>query len=224
MKIEKVYQLGDIKIWAEDMVFQSGVPGIRVNYISGVLPPSDLPSEYLDGKIYIYQSDNGIHIICADGKILHSEMSIPKTVFDERLLYIKKACEILHDIKSKPKAQKIYISNAFASSFLTEDALAVIRHICLDEAKEFASSASACSIVGHESTAQIYSQVLDVSIPQKRETITAKIGDQFLVGVFRGQRPAEGQILTEQELTNMELEWQLITIVDIHDLATCQIC
>ena len=59
------------------------------------------------------------------------------------------------------------------------------------------------SVVGHEGTAKILSQILGVEIPFNRKSIYFEAGD---IGIhfFLKQRLQEGKILTEEEVKNLE--------------------
>jgi hypothetical protein len=81
--------------------------------------------------------------------------------------------------------------------------------LTLEKAKELVQSLSFQSAIGHESTAQIISTLLNVSCPVNRINYMQQIGDLALVFKLNG-RPAEGKILTQEEIEKMGYSWGLI--------------
>ena len=68
------------------------------------------------------------------------------------------------------------------------------------------------SAVGHESTAQVLSDLLGVSIPANRITVEPVPGDRFLC--FRLlRRPAEGAILDRSTLESIGFEFALMRYI-----------
>lgn len=68
------------------------------------------------------------------------------------------------------------------------------------------------SAVGHESTAQVLTDLLGVNIPANRVTVRPVPGDRFLC--FRLlSRPAEGAILDRETLESIGFEFALMTYI-----------
>lgn len=55
------------------------------------------------------------------------------------------------------------------------------------------------SYIGHEGTAQLLSDLLDVEVPVNRAQYAQEVGDKAIVFKLRGRLP-EGQILTREQL------------------------
>lgn len=66
------------------------------------------------------------------------------------------------------------------------------------------------SAIGHESTAQIMSQVLGCDIPVSRQSFHQQVGQQCLVFKLNG-RPAEGQVLSIADIQAVGYCWKLMT-------------
>ena len=66
------------------------------------------------------------------------------------------------------------------------------------------------SVVGHHSTAQMMSDLLQVPIRCCRHKIDPRDGDQFLCFKLK-ERPPEGMILSAEQLSNLNYEWVLMT-------------
>jgi hypothetical protein len=75
--------------------------------------------------------------------------------------------------------------------------------ITIEEAKQILKNNDFVSAVGHEGTAKVLSQLLDIEIPANRITIFFNKGD---VGIhfFLKQRLPEGKILSSEELAKLD--------------------
>ena len=111
----------------------------------------------------------------------------------------------------------LYLSNAFSLGMLSlkeaqlkvkEENPSVIRLRLRSE--PFTSS------VGHESTAQIMSRLLDLYIPVHRASIKLREGDELIVFQLKLRLP-EGKVLSEpelEELISKELfSWKLVKVL-----------
>ena len=64
------------------------------------------------------------------------------------------------------------------------------------------------SVVGHQSTATLYSQILDIPIQMNRVSVQVKPGDVIVAGLFTPtRRLAEGEIWTIEEMEAMPINW-----------------
>jgi len=87
----------------------------------------------------------------------------------------------------------LYISNAFSLSMLGEGARHRIAIYRIDDPAEVvAERGQIRSVVGHESTAALFSAILDRDIQARRESITLTGEDTLLVGQYSGPRLPEG--------------------------------
>jgi hypothetical protein len=66
------------------------------------------------------------------------------------------------------------------------------------------------SAVGHESTAKIMSEVLDIGIPVNREAINPMAGDKLFCFKLKGRAP-EGVVLDREQIERMGYEWLVMT-------------
>jgi Domain of unknown function (DUF1874). len=89
-----------------------------------------------------------------------------------------------------------------------------VERITIDEAKQIVQSTDFVSAVGHESTAQLLSQILGVNIPTNRIAVQLLKGDIGLHFVLK-QRLPEGKILTYDELKTLQYELIKTTVIDV---------
>lgn len=66
------------------------------------------------------------------------------------------------------------------------------------------------SIVGHESTAKLFSEVLGIEVPANRTNYTFQVGDALIVGVPNTPRLPEGKVLSKEELEKLGIQWWLV--------------
>jgi hypothetical protein len=66
------------------------------------------------------------------------------------------------------------------------------------------------SAVGHESTAAIMAELLEVQVPVNRIQVSPKVGDRLLCFKLK-QRAPEGTILNRVEIEELGYEWVLMT-------------
>ena len=66
------------------------------------------------------------------------------------------------------------------------------------------------SAIGHQSTAELLSSLLGVSVPVNRIQFAQEVGDMALVFKVKG-RPSEGKILTIAEIEEIGYEFGLLT-------------
>jgi hypothetical protein len=98
----------------------------------------------------------------------------------------------------------IYILNTLLTPIdfdKNQNAIVKFSKITIEEAKEILKN-SFVSAVGHEGTARVLSQLLDIEIPVNRITVFFNKGD---IGIhfFLKQRLPEGKVLSEQELKQL---------------------
>lgn len=96
------------------------------------------------------------------------------------------------------------------TSILTTAGTYALEDIPLDQAKDLVSTNDLDSAVGHQSTAEIMTTLLDVEIPMNRQLFTQHPGQQALVFKLNG-RPEEGKILSVEEIERIGYKFQLLT-------------
>jgi len=73
------------------------------------------------------------------------------------------------------------------------------------------------SAVGHEATAQVFSEVLGVAVPANRVQVTLSRGDFALLGSLNARLP-EGKVLSRSEMAAFPIRWLLVRVVDMPPL------
>lgn len=98
------------------------------------------------------------------------------------------------------------------TSILTTTGAYTLADITLDQARQLATDNvnNLDSAVGHQSTAEIMTTLLGVDVPVNRQLFTQEMGQQALVFKLNG-RPAEGKILTAEEIEAIGYKFQLLT-------------
>lgn len=107
----------------------------------------------------------------------------------------------------------IYISNAFSINMLKDSSnIIYIEKIPLDEVKARLSKRKFVSAIGHKSTADLLTKILDIEIPFNRVEIKLKKGEEMIAFQIK-QRLEEGKILTEEEIKNIPYEFYYVKIL-----------
>lgn len=98
------------------------------------------------------------------------------------------------------------------TSILTTAGNYTLTDITLDEARQLVSENgdNLDSAIGHASTAEIMTTLLDVDVPVNRQMFSQEPGQQALVFKLNG-RPEEGKILTAAEIEDIGYKFQLLT-------------
>ena len=78
-----------------------------------------------------------------------------------------------------------------------------LEKISLEEAKQILQNNSFVSAIGHEATAKLLTQLLNVSIPANRVSVFFEPGDTG-IHFFLKTRLPEGKILSEAELKTLD--------------------
>lgn len=104
--------------------------------------------------------------------------------------------------------KRIVIANAISINMLTENSNLSFQKISKEEVKSLLNQGF-MSIVGHEATAKIFSQILEIEIPQNRIHYSMEKEDILIVGCLNIRLP-EGKVLTEEELKQIEINfWKI---------------
>ena len=104
-----------------------------------------------------------------------------------------------------------YISNAFSLSMLVNPAvLLTVNELTLDTAANLAVTAT--SVIGHDDTAALFSNLLNLPLATNRCSISLNAGDNLLVGQYTGPRLPEGtQVLPD----GASIKWLMVSIIII---------
>lgn len=96
------------------------------------------------------------------------------------------------------------------TSILTTTGTFKLNDITLDEAKNIVHNNEILSAVGHKSTADVMTTLLNINIIANRIEFAQETGQKALVFKLNG-RPEEGKILTAQEIEQIGYKFQLLT-------------
>lgn len=97
------------------------------------------------------------------------------------------------------------------TTIATVDGVFEVRTVTLEQARELAQSNELLSAIGHESTAQIMTELLGVNIPVNRIQFAQKEGQVALVFKLKGRAP-EGVILNREEIEAIGYEFKTMTL------------
>lgn len=96
------------------------------------------------------------------------------------------------------------------TSILTTTGTFKLNDITLEEAKNLVHNNEILSAVGHKSTADILTTLLEKEIPANRIEYAQNVNEKALVFKLNG-RPEEGKILTADEIEQIGYKFQLLT-------------
>lgn len=96
------------------------------------------------------------------------------------------------------------------TSILTTEGTFTLKDITLEEARNLVTENEILSAVGHQSTADILTTLLETEIPMNRIQFAQETGQKALVFKLNG-RPEEGKILTAEEIEAIGYKFQLLT-------------
>ena len=82
--------------------------------------------------------------------------------------------------------------------------------LTVDEARKLVRENEIDSAIGHESTAQVMTELLGTEIPACRKMFVHEVGQSALVFKLSG-RPPEGKVLTAEEIEETGYKFQLLT-------------
>ena len=103
---------------------------------------------------------------------------------------------------------KLYIANAFSLGMLTEKQHTIdVLEVSVDDVKSIINEAlekgmEIVGAIGHLSTAQVLSQLLNINLPMDRKTIKLRRGDTAIIFQLMERLP-EGKVLSTEELQQM---------------------
>lgn len=96
------------------------------------------------------------------------------------------------------------------TSILTTAGEYKLSDISLEDAKKLVADAGTLdSAIGHQSTAEIMTTLLETEVAVNRQMFTQEVGQQALVFKLNG-RPEEGKILSKEEIEKIGYKFQLL--------------
>ncbi len=97
------------------------------------------------------------------------------------------------------------------TTIATTDGIYKIETITLETAREYINLAEGIvSAIGHKSTADIMSELLQYEVPMNRVQFEQQAGQKAVVFKLKG-RPPEGVILNRDEIEKIGYEFKLMT-------------
>ena len=96
------------------------------------------------------------------------------------------------------------------TTIVTTDGLYRISPITLEVAKELVSKSSILSAIGHQSTADILTELLGLNVPMNRINFTQEVGQSAVVFKLKSRAP-EGVILSKEQIEEIGYEFKLMT-------------
>lgn len=95
------------------------------------------------------------------------------------------------------------------TSIITSEGTYTLKGVTLDEARSLVRSSEIISAIGHQSTADILTELLGIPVPLNRIMFEQEPGQKALVFKLNG-RPPEGKILTAEEIGQIGYKFQLL--------------
>ena len=134
------------------------------------------------------------------------------------ILYLNENIEYCDEISAYPKyieyiqiykKEKPLPVAILNTTILTADGDFSLKTISLEEAQELISDREILSAVGHESTAQVLTELLDVDVPLNRIQFVQKSGQKALCFKLNG-RPQEVFILSKDDIEKMGYDFKIL--------------
>jgi len=97
---------------------------------------------------------------------------------------------------------------------LDVNSIIVFKKAEIEEIKSLLSIYLYISVVGHQPTAEVYSDLLGYPIAFNRVSYTYKDGDVLVVGQLHGRLP-EGTVLNKGELQSCHITWWIVRRVGL---------
>ena len=119
----------------------------------------------------------------------------------------KVVCTFPKQALEKENKMKLALLN---TTIATEDGTYEVETITLDVAKRIIADNELDSAIGHLSTAKIMSTLLETDVKMNRQQFSQQKGQLALVFKLKG-RPAEGKILTQEEIEEIGYQFKLMT-------------
>jgi len=97
----------------------------------------------------------------------------------------------------------------FNGTVATTNGLYRINDIDIDLAKEYIKQYGFISAIGHEATAEIMSELLEINIPMNRIQFHQQIG-QIAIVFKLNERPPEGEVLNRREIERVGYSFKIM--------------
>ena len=97
----------------------------------------------------------------------------------------------------------------FNGTVATTNGLYRVSDLTIDQAKEILSENGYVSAIGHESTAKIISELMEMDIPMNRINFAQMVGQKAVVFKLN-RRPKEGTVLTREQVEKVGYSFKLM--------------
>jgi hypothetical protein len=94
---------------------------------------------------------------------------------------------------------------------VVDEVVVELKRISVEEARKIVNKVKWESVIGHEGSAVVLSELLGVKIPVERKSVFLKRGDRGL-HFFLKKRLPEGVVLSAEELRKLDF-WLVLSIV-----------
>lgn len=95
------------------------------------------------------------------------------------------------------------------TSILTNDGSYTMSSVGLDEVIELMANNNLLSAIGHQSTADILSELTGFTVPLNRIQFAQEVGQQAIIFKLNG-RPEEGKILSRAEIESIGYSFKIL--------------
>lgn len=166
--------------------------------------------EFRGGELYLCYGEDGEDLAPEENEIEVLEILEPQYDIDEDWESIDEVINALsiEDVEYEENTElPIALLN---TSILTTEGEYSLRDISLGEAKEIIDNKELDSAIGHQSTAEIMTTLLDVDVAVNRQQFKQEVGQKALVFKLNG-RPEEGKILSLEDIKSIGYKFQLLT-------------
>jgi hypothetical protein len=103
------------------------------------------------------------------------------------------------------------LANAFSLKMLDRSLHEIIvEPLTMKDVRKLLRTNPWISVVGHESTANLFTKILGIPVPCVRGSYVIAPGDKLIVGLLGNGRLPEGKVLTDEELKGIEIDWRLV--------------
>lgn len=99
------------------------------------------------------------------------------------------------------------------TTILTNDGVFALKTVSIDEIKTLIKGADILSAVGHQTTADVLTELLNRPVPMNRIQYAQNVGETAICFKLNG-RPEEGKILTKEEIESIGYEFKILTRIE----------
>lgn len=124
---------------------------------------------------------------------------------DHGLQNVNQVRTMMHQYQHRP----VLLGNAFSLNMIQGNKTLKTRVLDVEDVQDILKERAVVSVVGHDTTAVIFSSMLGSHIPSNRTTVKLEAGDDFIVGQYKGPRLEEGSTSLPD---GASIEWIMVTV------------